>query len=68
MKINLSLYLICDPLPTFWQIFEQRFLDKVIIDLCSGKHTGESQKKSRNHDLPKCGQEITFEIISEIIL
>ena len=43
-------------------ILVKRFLDEEILDLFSGKHTWKSQKKSRNHDLLKCGQESTFEI------
>ena len=42
-------------------IFAKRFLDEIILDLFSCAHTEKSQNKSRNHDLQKCYQEVTFE-------
>ena len=47
---------------TFWQFFGKRFLDAIILDLIYGAYIAESQKKSRNHDLPKCVPEGRFEI------
>ena len=59
---NDSLYLKSPLRDTFWQILGKLFLDEIIIDLFSCAHTGESQKKSRNHDLPKCIPEWRFKI------
>ena len=41
------------------KIFEKWFLDEIILDWLWAQ---ENKKKSRNHDLPKCYQEIRFDI------
>ena len=47
---------------TLLQILGKRFLDEIKVDLFSGAHNKESQKKSIKHDLPKCVPEWPFEI------
>ena len=45
-------------------IFAKRSLGEIILVLFSCVHTEKSQNKSRNHDLQKCYQEVTFEILN----
>ena len=44
----------CTHFDSFSEFRGKLYLDEIILDLFSGAHTGESQTKSRNHDLPKC--------------